>query len=164
MPRKFAAADVIAINFRLPPQLHRALEREARRNGTSMNTEAVRRLQESYEMDRLPNHLELAQALRLLYENPGASRELVGSYIKVIEERMQEATAPPRGGMLRALARAIQSDSKYDKRLAASLQELRKRISSLEEILTGFPSQRPPPSSGNDPDTNEDPPRAPSKP
>ena len=61
MPRP--AAEVVTINFRLPPKLHRSLEQIAKRKGASMNTEVVERLQRSVEFDKWPKVEDFATAM-----------------------------------------------------------------------------------------------------
>jgi hypothetical protein len=62
MPRNFSA-DVTAINFRLPRKLHRQLEQTAKRKDTSMNAEALERLERSFQLDRWPRIEDFALAV-----------------------------------------------------------------------------------------------------
>jgi hypothetical protein len=62
MPRRFSA-DVVTTNVRLPKKLHKSLEQEAKRLGTSINAEVVSRLEKSLT---LPSSEQLSELLRVV--------------------------------------------------------------------------------------------------
>lgn len=47
--------DWIRINFRLPPDLHKALKTASAENKTSMNAEVIQRLEQSIHLDETPD-------------------------------------------------------------------------------------------------------------
>jgi len=62
MPKKFSA-DVVTTNLRLPKALHKRLEQDAKRAGTSITFEAANRLIKSFEKDRWPSAEDLGRTL-----------------------------------------------------------------------------------------------------
>jgi hypothetical protein len=84
--------DTIKLVLRLPPALHRRLGRAAARNNQSLNSEMIRRLEESIERDPTLQSTRAVRKMSDLFAQRGRT-EIFGRPLAEINEKLDKLIA-----------------------------------------------------------------------